>query len=93
MQTFIYFTNTITVGNVLIIGTIISTAMGVYWALKRKWADMESDYKLHIAELTSQQTSKIAEMTSNQTNQIEQCIHKLPAHPETSNLVKDDPTV
>jgi hypothetical protein len=82
MQTFLTITNTITVGNIAAAGTIIAFLFYIYWKLKRTWFDYQQEYLRHIKDLTDNQTTLLQAATDAQTQHIENCIHKLPEHPE-----------
>lgn len=82
MEDFLRFTNLITAGNIIGLGTVITTAFVLYWKLKTKWYDLQQEYLQHIRDLTQVQTTLLQASTDAQTAHIEECIHKLPEHPE-----------
>lgn len=71
MDIWLKFTNTITIGNISAVITIILFLIYGYYRIRRYLALQHSEFLSYVASLTESQTAR-----------IEACIHKLPSHPE-----------
>lgn len=73
MDLWVKITNTVTVGNIGGFVFLLSTIILGYYRLRRLIAEQHVAYLAYVATLTDAQTKR-----------IEDCIHKLPNHPESS---------
>jgi len=84
MQLIIQYSNLLTFGNILAvitgIGSVITAVTLVYWRMRLLWT------KQHIAYL-----AEVGELLDAHTKTIENCIHRLPGHPENAPNVVPSP--
>lgn len=71
MDIWLKFTNVVTIGNISAVVTLILFGIYGYYKIRRYLALQHAEFIAYVESLTNAQTAR-----------IEECIHKLPSHPE-----------
>lgn len=71
MDLWLKFTNVVTVGNMSAVSILICAGIFFYYKIRRYLAQQHAEFLIYLNSLTEAQTTR-----------LEECIHKLPEHPE-----------
>jgi hypothetical protein len=73
LENLIVLSNLVTVGNILSVATLGCAGVYAYYKIRRYIARQHHEFMDYLKTLTNEQTQH-----------LEECIHKIPAHPENT---------
>lgn len=77
-----------------IVGSFCIGLVMLYWRIKTFWYDQEQKFLSHVQRTIQTanmvQTAATQVQLDAQTTRIENCIHKMPGHPESDQDNQDD---